>query len=816
MLRKLIFIAMLAGMSSIRVVHAQEPTHIVRGQVLDAQTGESLPSANIRIEGTYRGTITNADGVFEIAIEGAPTELVFRYIGYESQRYAITDRSVQQIEVRMQPTTYLMPELVVTDENPAIGIMRCVIDRKKERRALLSSYASEAYTRFTVSSDTSIAGIIETLSEVFWDKEEGMRELIKSRRQTLNLPADMTSDLEGILLMANLYDDDIPLLEYNFMGVTHPDALDMYRFSIQGTRLMDDRLVYDIEVTPKSRLSTAFAGEISVLADECALLEVALEPGESFLLPWPLSHRGMTLYQQYDSFDGSAWLPIDYRAEFGLDISFGLLGDRILDFPTLRARQLSRITNYEIEATLPDSLYAEGKRLGIDQEAIAADTLLDRAGIAVPFEEPERVAYAGIDSTLTLEKAFEPKGLLAGRFNRMVESEGENRDRKRTGVLARISEPIPGLRSRFRFNRTEGFAPGAAVKIERGRLNFEGHGRWSHGRWSRKLGQPWTYGIRGSIGLGPEERKTLGVSYFDGIENRFGGGFGYSWIISPATIFSLFGSGDYFDQLRNRRINAFGRYRKERFDIGFSASRETPAPVEAITAYDLFGQPGAPRPNPPVSERRLHSVALTGSYSFFHMTDSIFPRFLSRGASLGIEYGKLEGIEDAYVRLSGNISGNFDTFFSRRPIPNTLSIRLTGLTSWGNLPIHRFGRIPAGIGILRLPNSLHTLSRRPYEGDRYVGFFWEHNFRTIPFELLGLHGLARRGYGVIVGSGHAQTWISPSTLVEQPDLHLSPDGMHHEISVSLNGIMGFFRVNFARRLDKPGHSIGISLGSSSF
>ena len=810
MLRKLILIAVLAGVSSIWTAHAQQPIHIVRGQVLDAQTGESLPSANIRIEGTYRGTITNADGVFEIAIQAVPAELVFRYIGYETQRRTITDRSMQRIEVRMQPTTYQMPELVVTDENPAIGIMRCVIDRKQERRALLSSYASEAYTRFTVSNDTSIVAIIETLSEVFWDKEQGMRELIKSRRQTLNLPADLTSDLEGVLLMANLYDDDIPLLEYNFMGVTHPDALDIYRFSLQGTRLMDDRLVYDIEVTPKSRLSTAFSGEISILSDECALLEVALEPGKAFLLPPPFRHRGMTLYQQYDSFDGSAWLPIDYRAEFGLDISFGPL----LYFPTLRARQLSRITNYKIEATLPDSLYTEGKRLGIDQEAIAADTLLDRAGIAVPLEEPERVAYAGIDSTMTLEKAFEPKGLLARRVIRM--GENENRDRKRTGILARISQPIPGVRSRFRFNRAEGFAPGLAVKLERGRLNFEGHGRWSHGRWSRNFKQPWTYGIMGSIGLGPEKRKTLGVSYFDGIENRLGGEFGYSGIISPVTLFSLFGSGDYLDHLRNQRISAFGRYRKERFSIGLSASREMPAPVEAITAYDLFAQPGKPRPNPPVSERRLHSVALTGSYSFFRMTDSILPRFLMRGASLGIEYGKLAGIEDAYVRLSGNISGNFDTFFSRRPLPNTLSILLTGVTSWGDLPIHRFGRIPAGIGILRFPNSLHTLSRRPYEGDRYVGFFWEHNFRTIPFELLGLHGLAQRGYGVIVGSGHAQTWISPSPLVERPDLHLSPDGMHHEISVSLNGVLGVLRVSFARRLDRPGHSIGIGLGASPF
>ena len=809
MLRKLILIAVLGGVSSIWTAHAQQPIHIIRGQVLDAQTGESLPSANIRIEGTYRGTITNAEGVFEIAIQEVPAELVFRYIGYKTQRHTITDRSVEQIEVRMQPTTYQMPELVVTDENPAIGIMRCVIDRKQERRALLSSYASEAYTRFTVSNDTSIVAIIETLSEVFWDKEQGMRELIKSRRQTSNLLAELTRTLEGVLLMANLYDDDIPLLEYNFMGVTHPDALDIYRFSLQGTRLMDDRLVYDISVAPKSRLSTAFSGEIAVLADECALLEVALEPGEAFLFPPPVTGIDMTLYQQYDSFDGSAWLPVDYRSDIKLDVS--LLG-RLFYFPTFKGRQLSRITNYEIEATLPDSLYAEGKRLGIDQEAIAADTLLDRAGIVVPLEEPERVAYAGIDSTMTLEKAFEPKGPLARRVIRMGDS--ENRDGKRTGVLARISQPIPGVRSRFRFNRAEGFSPGLAVKIERGHLNLESHGRWSHGRWSRKLGQPWTYGIKGSVGLGPEKRKTLGVSYSDGIENRMGGETGYALVISLPTIFTLFGSGDYFDYLRNRRISAFGRYRKERFSIGLSASREIPAPVEAITAYDLFAKSGVPRPNPPVSERRLHSVTLTGSYSFSHMTDSILPRFLMRSATLGIEYGQMEGMEDAYVHLSSNISGDFDTFFSRRPLPNTLAIRLKGGASFGDLPIHRFGRIPGGIGIVRFSGALHTLVGRPYEGDRYVGFFWEHNFRTVPFELLGLHGLAQRGYGVIVGGGHARSYVSPSPLVERPDLHLSPDGMHHEVTVSLNGVLGIFRVSFARRLDRPGHSIGIGLGAS--
>ena len=483
MLRKLIFIAMLAGVSSIWTAHAQQPVHIVRGQVLDAQTGESLPSANIRIEGTYRGTITNAEGVFEIAIQEVPADLVFRYIGYETQRRAITDRSMQRIEVRMQPTTYQMPELVVTDENPAIGIMRCVIDRKQERRALLSSYASEAYTRFTVSNDTSIVAIIETLSEVFWDKEQGMRELVKSRRQTSNLGIELTDYLPAALFVANLYDDDIPLVGYNFVGVTHPNALDIYRFSLQGTRLIDDLLVYDITVAPKSQLNTAFSGEIAVLADECALLEVALEPGEAFLFPPPVTGIAVTLYQQYDSFDESAWLPVDFRSDLGVDISFGPL----LTFPTFKIRQVSRITDYQIEAVLPDSLYAEGKYLGIDQEAIAADTLLDRAGVAVPFEEPERVAYAGIDSTMTLEKAFEPTGLLMrlpGQTDAQANEDGETEE---PGFLSGFLSGTEWVQPRLRFNRVEGFHGGLSAEYESERFYVEGGGGWSvnwriHGR----------------------------------------------------------------------------------------------------------------------------------------------------------------------------------------------------------------------------------------------------------------------------------------------------------------------------------------------
>ena len=797
MLRKLIFIAMLAGVSSIWTAHAQQPVHIVRGQVLDAQTGESLPSANIRIEGTYRGTITNADGVFEIAIREVPADLVFRYIGYETQRRTITDRSMQRIEVRMQQTTYQMPELVVTDENPAIGIMRCVIDRKQEQRALLSSYASEAYTRFTVSNDTSIVAIIETLSEVFWDKEQGMRELIKSRRQTSNLGIELTDYLPAALFVANLYDDDIPLAGYNFVGVTHPDAFDIYRFSLQGTRLIDDLLVYDITVAPKSRLNTAFSGEIAVLADECALLEVALEPGEAFLFPPPVTGIAVTLYQQYDSFDGSAWLPVDFRSDLGVDISFGPL----LTFPTFKIRQVSRITDYRMEAVLPDSLYAEGKYLGIDQEAIAADTLLDREGVAVPLEEPERVAYAGIDSTMTFEKAFEPTGLLMrlpGQTDAQANEDGETEG---PGFLSGFLSGTEWVQPRFRFNRVEGFHGGLSAEYESGRLYIEGGGGWS-----RKLEDPWSYNISGGVRIGPEQHGFIGASYFHGVESRFRS---QRYGASYASLYSLFGGRDYFDYLRNRRVGISGGYDRNRLQITLAAQREMPESVKAVTAYDLFGKPGEPRPNPQVPNREVLSTSATIRYG--DPVGIMMNLFGGRYAELEIERGKVESANEGYTRLATNIQWAFPTFFSRRLLPNVLSVHFTAGARLGDLPIQRFGIIDGSFGNILFFGSLRTLIGRPYEGDRYAGFFWEHNFQTTPFELLGLQGLARRGYGVILGGAHARTWISPSPFIEQPDFHLTSEGMHHEITVSLNGIFGFLRIGFSRRLDKPDHSIGVSL-----
>jgi TonB-dependent starch-binding outer membrane protein SusC len=83
----------------------------VFGVVVDAETGEPLPAANIMYAGTTIGTTTNFDGEYSLVVPSLDGTLVFRYIGYATREVPIAGNTV--INVRLQSETILAGELVV-------------------------------------------------------------------------------------------------------------------------------------------------------------------------------------------------------------------------------------------------------------------------------------------------------------------------------------------------------------------------------------------------------------------------------------------------------------------------------------------------------------------------------------------------------------------------------------------------------------------------------------------------------------------------------------------------------------------------------
>lgn len=90
----------------------------VSGKVSDSQTNDPLPGVNVVIEGTQQGTVTNADGMYEISVPSDQATLIFSYIGFNSESVGIAGRKV--INVQLIPKLEKLEDLVVV----AYGIAR--------------------------------------------------------------------------------------------------------------------------------------------------------------------------------------------------------------------------------------------------------------------------------------------------------------------------------------------------------------------------------------------------------------------------------------------------------------------------------------------------------------------------------------------------------------------------------------------------------------------------------------------------------------------------------------------------------------------
>lgn len=110
-----IFDKQIALSPSVRKAAEQEPKQQMRkvkGRVADSN-GEPLPGADVFVDGTSNGTITDSDGYFTILVPEDPeTVLVFNFIGMKQTRTKI--EGIETFEIEMTDDTQFLEEVVVT------------------------------------------------------------------------------------------------------------------------------------------------------------------------------------------------------------------------------------------------------------------------------------------------------------------------------------------------------------------------------------------------------------------------------------------------------------------------------------------------------------------------------------------------------------------------------------------------------------------------------------------------------------------------------------------------------------------------------
>jgi len=707
----------------------------ISGKVVDALDQFPLPSATIQVQGTTRGTSTNVGGQFELTISDVPVTLEIRFIGYQTQILEMLEIPSKALRFELKRASLTLEEVVVTGENPAYNIMRQALAAKKRTRQHLKSTYADTYTRFMLYAENQLVQMNESVRSTWWSQTGGTREILRAERFS---PAK-----SGVFKFAsphaviNFQDDDIEIMGTRYAGPLHPNALEMYVFTLGEIREMDGKRVYDIYFTPQSATLPSFSGHVAILDSVFAVLEVNARPFPATNILPPVQLHDIYLEQQFVSIGDSLWLPINLRVQG--TVEFGRTG---VGYPTARYEQISGQSLHVVNPPVPDSLAVPGAQHIRHPLANRSDELFARNPSFIPLTPKETEVLYNLDSRMTIARAFRPEGLLAqyAAFP-VTEQAEEDEEDARPASRFDLGKRIAGG-DWFWFNRVDGWHPGLSYgSSKKGELMWRTSVGYSTQRkrisHREQLNVPWSIGpLKGFAGM--EFLDATSVIARTEELGRFIPGFA-----------TYLGYNDLYDYYNRRAFSANVDFTPSSVPIlvSFRGHSEVHGSLEKLSNHEGWLFYNKQRDNPSIHPGDLRSVEIMGRIG--EEGENALELFWERSP------GQFFDSDWDFTRLEARGTLKFTTFYRRRARPNWFRITALGGFSHGGLPIQRQFTLSGSAGPFSEFTGFRTLKSSRFIADRLAGIFWAHDFTTALFEQLGLWGLAEKGMGVYVFGGHA-------------------------------------------------------------
>ncbi|NNF59617.1 MAG: hypothetical protein HKN04_15380 [Rhodothermaceae bacterium] len=339
--------------------HAQ----VLEGRITDAETTLPLAGATAQEEGG-EGVVADAAGRFRLQLASLPTTVVVRFVGYEPDtlRLRRTDafNGVIRRAIALQPVATPLDDVTVTDENPAVNILRRVLARKAELKPRVVAYAAEGYGRFVLErwglGETfgTPVRLTEALSNVYWRWPGGGREEVVARRRIPEGGPFRYAALDAVPDF--FFDDTVVLDDVRYLTPTHPDAVALYDVRLGEITEADGLRFFDIALAPRRGGVTGFRGRIRVVDSLFVIAEAELRPDRlprrSMVTDFEASYR-----VTFSPVSDGIWLPERFEREGRVQV--GTAGVRI---PTVHFRQTTLITNRQLGLSGPSMLWATEDR----------------------------------------------------------------------------------------------------------------------------------------------------------------------------------------------------------------------------------------------------------------------------------------------------------------------------------------------------------------------------------------------------------------------------------------------------------------------
>lgn len=332
----------------------------IRGTI-HAEDGTALGYATIFIKQTGTGTTTNEKGYYELTLPPGKYDIVYQYLGYETQVHAVeisTSFLEVNIVLKSQVTVLQTVTVHAGNEDPAYTIMRKAIAKADYHRNQLDGYSARVYIKGAgklkdypwlakralekegVEKDRVY--ISESVSEIKYTRPNKFDEKVIS----IYSDGKDNNTSPNPFIYGSFYESEVG----GTISPLSPKAFSYYRFEYLGTFKDREYEVSRIKVTPRSRGDNVVEGTINIVEDWWSIYSLDIKTtkyGISFFVN-----------SMYAPIEDKIWLPVSFR--FTVD-------GKVFGFE-FEYKYLASISDYKIQ--LNPELYVEPEKMEVIDEKV--------------------------------------------------------------------------------------------------------------------------------------------------------------------------------------------------------------------------------------------------------------------------------------------------------------------------------------------------------------------------------------------------------------------------------------------------------------
>lgn len=362
---------------------------VVMGKVIDKK-GEPISYVQIQFLDSKIGTKSDTLGNFYLSTYYPTDTLVFRLIGYQTERIKIKKDQTQEFVVKLSTQDKDVAEVVLKAPTETRGSQlhrRIVTYKDINNKEKLEAYQYHLYNKIqldasnldssllnnplvdrlsivknylqTDSSDKSLlpAVLSESVSDYYYRKDPKLKkEVVEASRISGVENMQMTQFLGDMYLELNIYDNIYDLFNKSFISPLAPYARNYYQFYLDDSTFLGADWCYKLRFVPKRSGDLVFEGHMWVHDTTYAVkrFEANIAPGAN------LNYiQEFYIEQAFEQVQKEVWMLTSEKMVLSFKVTekskfLGLIG-----------RKYSQRSAYVINAAQPEEFYRSNNSVDV-------------------------------------------------------------------------------------------------------------------------------------------------------------------------------------------------------------------------------------------------------------------------------------------------------------------------------------------------------------------------------------------------------------------------------------------------------------------